>query len=213
VIAVTRRPGKSLEGRDGWDALAQTLILFFCFAGAGLAGCLTVAWAGEAGASTLAGYLHGYVELLSGGTAATASLWSVIWELCRWPLLVFLLGLTAFGGVAIPAVFCVRGFLLAYSIASFMRVFGAAGILAALAIFAMTAFASVPALFCVGTLAFSNSLRLAAGALENRPAALFPRELLWSVVPCGALLALAAVLQGSLMPQLLILATQLLQKG
>jgi len=181
--------------------------------GAGLAGCLAVAWAGESGACALSDYLRGYLGLLEEGAAASPPVWAVVWELCRWPLLTFLLGLTAFGAVAIPAVFCARGFLLSYSIAAFVRVFGAAGTLAALAVFGTTALASVPVLFCVGLLAFSNSLRLAVGAAGNRPAPLLDRTRLRGLAPCGALLALAVTLQCLLMPQLLLAAAELLSRA
>lgn len=199
--------------REGSEGLAQAVVLMLCFLGAGLAGCLAVKLAGEDGVQTLDAYLRGYIEMLREGSAAQPALWSVIWELCRWPLLVLMLGLTALGAVGIPAVFCVRGFLLAYSIAAFVRVFGAEGVSCALVVFGMTALSSVPALFCVGALAFQSSLRLAAGVLEGRREAGVSPERLWGLIPCGALLALGVVLQYSLMPQLLPLAAELLAKG
>ncbi len=207
---MAKRAGE-LAGR--WkisDGLVLTVILFACFTGAGLAGCAMVMCAGEDCMSTLSAYLRGYMAILDDGTAASASLWSVIWELCRWPLLSLLLGMTALGAVAIPVIFCARGFLLAYSIASFVRVFGFPGILAALSVLGMTALASVPVLFCIGTLSFSNSLRLAAGVWESRSASLPYREMLWCLIPCAGLLLLAVVLQWSLMPQLLLFAAEML---
>ena len=137
-------------------------------------------------------------------------IWSVIWELCRWPVLVLLLGFTALGAVAIPVVFCVRGFLLSYALASFVRVFGSTGIFAAFAVFGMAALVSVPVLFCMGAFAFSSSLRLAAGVLGNRQAGLFPREKLLGLIPCGVLLLLAVFVQWSVMPQLLLAVSKLL---
>jgi len=192
--------------------MAQAVVLLVCFLGAGLAGCLAVKLAGEDGMQTLDAYLRGYIEMLREGSAAQASLCSVVWELCRWPLLVLLLGLTALGAVAIPAVFCVRGFLLAYSVAAFVRVFGVEGLPCALTVFGMTALASVPALFCVGAISFQSSLRLAVGALEGRREGA-PLERLWGLIPCGGLLALGVALQYSLMPQFLPLAAELLSKG
>lgn len=208
-----RRPGRDARAQEGSEGLARTVVLLVCFLGAGLAGCLAVKFAGEGGGQTLDAYLRGYVEMLREGSAAQASLWSVVWELCRWPLLVLLLGLTALGAVAIPAVFCARGFLLAYSIASFVRVFGTEGLPCALAVFGMTALSSVPVLFCVGALSFQSSLRLAVGVLEGRRDAGVSLERLWGLIPCGALLALGVALEYSLMPQLLTLASELLPTG
>jgi len=205
-----RRPGRGARAREGSEGLVQAVVLLLCFLGAGLAGCVAVKLAGEDGAQTLDAYLQGYIELLREGGAAQASLLSVAWELCRWPLLVLLLGFTALGAAAIPAAFCARGFLLAYSIAAFVRVFGARGLPCALAVFGMTALASLPALFCVGALSFQSSLRLAAGVLEGRREAGVSLERLWGLVPCGMLLALGTALQYSLVPQLLPLAAELL---
>jgi len=199
--------------REDSEGLVQAVVLLLCFLGAGLVGCLAVKFTGGSGGLALDAYLQGYIEMLREGSAAQASLWSVIWELCRWPLLVLLLGLTALGAVGIPAVFCVRGFLLAYSIAAFVRVFGVEGLSCALVVFGMTALSSIPALFCVGVLAFQSSLRLAVGVLEGRRETGVALERLWGLVPCGGLLALGVVLQYALMPQFLPLAAELLSKG
>lgn len=200
---MVRRSGKSAQGRNISDGLILMAILFLCFLGAGVAGCLAVAGAGEGGVSSLSSYLHNYCRLVSGDAAVLPSVWSVAWELCRWPLLTFLLGFTALGAVAVPAVFCVRGFLLAYSVASFVRVFGPVGVLAAFAVFGMTALAAVPALFCVGLLSFQTSLRLAAGVLGGRQGGVISKERLIGLAPCAGMLVLAVFLQWSVMPQLL----------
>lgn len=210
VITVGKRPGKSVSGRLKADGLILTAVLFACFVGAGVAGCLAVSVAGEDGVDTLSAFLRDYLAVLEDGSAVSPSIWSVIWELCRWPALVLLLGFTALGAVAIPAVFCVRGFLLSYALASFVRVFGVTGIFAAFAVFGMAALVSVPVLFCMGAFAFPSSLRLAAGVLGSRQPGLFPKERLFGLIPCGGLLLLAVFVQWSVMPQLLLAAAKLL---
>ena len=210
VIAVGKRPGKSVSGRLRTDGLILTAVLFACFLGAGIAGCLAVSVTGADGVDTLSAFLQDYLALLEDGSAVSPSIWSVMWELCRWPALVLLLGFTALGAVAIPVVFCVRGFLLSYALASFVRVFGATGIFAAFAVFGMAALVSVPVLFCVGAFAFPSSIRLAAGVLGNRQTGLFPREKLFGLIPCGGLLVLAVFVQWSVMPQLLLAVSKLL---
>lgn len=192
------------------DGLRQTAVLLVCFVGAGLAGCLTAAAVGESGMAALSDHLHGTMALLGEGGGETPSLPAVIWELGRWPLLALLLGTTALGVGMIPALFCVRGFLLAYSVAAFVRVFGNAGMLAALAVFGLPALAGGPALFCAGTLAFSNALRLAAETLDKRPLFLSGARL-WVLVPCGVLLTVAIVLQQTLMPELLRIVAGMLE--
>lgn len=210
VIVVGKRLEKSASGRLKADGLIPIVALFACFVGASILGCWTVAAAGSTGIDTLSSFLRDYLNLLDDGSALSPSIWAVIWELCRWPALVLLLGFTALGAVAIPAMFCVRGFLLSYALASFVRVFGVTGIFAAFAVFGMTALVSVPVLFCMGAFAFPSSLRLAAGVLGSRQAGLFPKEKLLGLIPCGGLLLLAVFVQWSVMPQLLSAVTKLL---
>lgn len=180
-------------------------MLFACFCGAGVAGCLAVSGIGADGASSLGSYLSCYLSLVTAGEAAAPSVWSAGWELCRWPLLAFLLGFTALGAAALPAVFCVRGFLLGYAAAAFVRVFGNLGLLLAFVVFGMTALASVPVLFCVGCASFRSALELASGAMTERRA--IPLERLGELIPCGGILLLAVVLQCSLIPQVLIVVS------
>ena len=203
VMAVSRKSGKAASGGKISDGLAGAAVLFVCFCGAGIAGCLAVSGMGADGVSSLGGYLSGYLSLVTAGDAAAPSVWSAGWELCRWPLLAFLLGFTALGAAALPVVFCIRGFLLGYAVAAFVRVFGSRGLLLAFAVFGMTALVSVPVLFCVGCASFRSSLGLASGMLAERRTVQPLMERLGVLIPCGGLLLLAVVLQCSLMPQIL----------
>ncbi len=200
---MSRRSGKAASGGKISDGLVGAAVLFVCFCGAGIVGCLAVAGTGADGVSSLSSYLSGYLSLVTAGDAAAPSVWSAGWELCRWPLLAFLLGFTALGAAALPAVFCIRGFLLGYAAAAFVRVFGSRGLLLAFAVFGMAALVSVPVLFCVGCASFRSSLGLASGVLTERRAIQSPLDRLLEFVPCGGLLLLAVVLQCSLMPQIL----------
>lgn len=192
-----------MKGRPIPEGLVPTSVLFVCFLLAGAAGCAAAAAAGEAGESSLSSYLQSYLSALSGGGAVSPSVWAVIWEMARWPFLVFLLGLTALGAVALPAVFCLRGFLLAYAIASFARVFGREGLLLAFGVFGVTAFVAIPALFALGAVAFPASLRMAAGLSGERPSSSGPGGRIMALVPCGVLTALAVFFQWAVMPQML----------
>lgn len=205
-----KRPGKSATGRLKADRSILLAVLFVCFVGAGAAGCLAVSVAGGEGAGALSSFLQDHLSMVREGGGSSPSIWSVMWELCRWPALVLLLGFTALGAVAIPAVFCVRGFLLSYALASFVRAFGAAGIFAAFAVFGMAALVSVPVLFCMGAFAFPSSLRLAAGVLGGRQATGFPRRELAGALACAGPLLLAVFVQWSVMPQLLAAVSGLL---
>lgn len=200
---MARRSGKALKSQQISDGLIPTAVLLLCFLAAGVAGCLAAASVEAGSAASLSEYLQNYLALLAEGETVSPSIWAVAWELGRWPLLVFLLGFTALGAVAIPAAFCVRGFLLAYAIASFVRVFGNVGLVMALAVFGMTALISVPALFGLGSVMFPSSLRLAVGVFGDRPAGPKLRERFAGLAPCGALIVLAVFFQWAVMPQLL----------
>lgn len=207
---MARRSGKSTNIQQLSDGLFPIIVLIICFLGSGLAGCLIAASSGENSSASLSSYLCNYLALLSDREAVSPSVWAVLWEICCWPLLVFLLGLTALGALAIPAAFCVRGFLLAYAIAAFAQVFGKSGLLAALAVFGMTALVSIPILFSIGTIAFPSSLNLARGVLGERSSGPYFKEYLVQLLPCGALVVFAVVIQRSVMPQLLYIVSEML---
>ena len=72
-------------------------------------------------------------------------------------------GFTPTGLLGLPILFAARGFLLAFSIASFVRLFGSTGCLLAFLVFGITGAVAFPALFVLGV----QSL-LAARVLASR---------------------------------------------
>lgn len=206
---MAKRPGRSIHSKQLPDGLGSIIVLTACFLCAGLAGCLAAAASGEHSIASLSSYLNGYLTLLADGDAVVPSLWAIFWEVCGWPLLALLLGMTALGVLAVPAVFCARGFLLAYAVSAFVRVFGQAGLLAAAAVFGMTVVTSVPILFSVGSTAFSSSLRLAGGLGDCVPGTYFKRYLV-QLPACGGLVLFSVLLQRSVMPQLMCAAAAML---
>lgn len=86
--------------------------------------------AGGAGEG-LEAYVQSFLRAAESGALSAPDLLPSMWECIRWPLLALLLGFTALGLLGLPVLFAVRGFLLAFSIASFVRVLGSAGCLLA----------------------------------------------------------------------------------
>ena len=129
----------------------------------GLAGCGMACWAGGLGGEALRVYLEAFLASASAGGAARPELASMVWELIRWPLLTFLLGFTALGVIGVPLLFGVRGFLLSFSITSFVRLFGGSGSLLAFLVFGISGCLAVPALFVLGVQSLMAACRLAAG--------------------------------------------------
>ena len=127
------------------------------------------------------------------------SLFAVIWDLLRWPLAAFLLGLAPIGVVGIPVLMGARGFLLAFAATTFARLFHLPGLAAALAAFGVTLLLAAPVLFVVAEDAFRQSLSRLPGAASD-PA--HWSERVRALAPCAGLLVLAVALQRTVMPAL-----------
>ena len=121
-----------------------------CFLAGGLLGCLFISNLSNTICEKLAAYLRNFLHLAQCGGLNVPSLLSLLWEYIRWPLLVLLLSFTTVGIVGVPILFTVRGFFFAFSIASFVRVLGAAGCLLALALFGLTGLFAIPVFFVLG---------------------------------------------------------------
>jgi hypothetical protein len=207
---VTRRSEQETVRGSVWDGLMPTVVLALCFLAGGAAGCIASAAAEDGAAYMLSSYLQTYLALFAEEELVTPGVWAVLWEMCRWPILALVLGSTALGAVAIPAVFCVRGFLLAYSISAFVRVFGGKGIVGALTIFGVSALLGVPVLFGVGSVTFPSALGQAVSAFGERLTGPGLRAQILRLAPCGVMMALAVVIQWSLIPQLLSMVSAFL---
>lgn len=205
-----RRSLSKLDGL-GLGQLPGLVCLTVCFAVGAVAGCLFAGALGEASQVRLTAYLRDYLTALRDGDVILPSLFSTVWELSRWPLLAFLLGFTALGVPGLPAVFLVRGFLMSYSAAVFVRLFGGAGLLAALGAFGVSGLFSLPALFILGVDALGSAGALAGGIVgESRRAPLLRPGQLARAGGCCGLLALGAAAQSWLTPVLLRTAAELL---
>ena len=153
---------------DLWDVpesgvLSALAVISACFLAGGLAGCALAGYVGGEGLESLSVYLNAFLQAAGAGEAQPPFLGALVWSSLRWPLLALLLGFTALGLLGLPALFAVRGFLLGFSIASFVRLFGQSGCLLAVLVFGIPGAAAVPALFVLGVQGF-----LAARILAGR---------------------------------------------
>lgn len=181
-----------------WDGLTQLAVLAACFGAGALGGFfLSVASGNHV---ELLEYLRQYFQSVGGGTGFEPSLAATVWELFRWPLFVFLLGLTPVGVAGIPLLMGGRGFLLAYAATTFVRLFHLPGMAAALASFGVAVLLGVPVLFVVAADAFRQSLSRLPGA-PSAPAHWSDR--VRALTPCTGILVLAVALQQTVMPTLL----------
>lgn len=191
-----RRTGKRISSATSWDGVTRLAILAVCFGLGALGGFLFSALGGESG--ELLDYLQGYFQAAGQG-GMEPSLPSTVWDLIRWPLAAFLLGLVPLGAVGVPLLMGGRGFLLAFAAATFARLFHLPGVAAALAAFGMTLLVAVPVLFVVAADAFRQSLSRLPGAPS---APVHWTERARALAPCAGLLVLATALQQTVMPAL-----------
>lgn len=190
-----RRMGSRIKAAPVWDGLTQLAILGVCFLAGGLSGFFFSGLGGDN--PELMDYLRCYFQSAGQGNVEP-SLWSSVWDLTRWPLLAFLLGSTALGTLGLPILLGVRGFLLSFSAATLVRLFGLPGMAASLAVFGVTVLVAVPVLFVVSLDAFRQSLGRLSG--ERSPVW---NQRIQALSPCVGLLVLAVALQQTLMPALL----------
>ena len=192
-----RRTGKRIGSATSWDGVTRLAILAVCFGLGALGGVLFSALGGESG--ELLDYLRGYFQAAGQDGGLEPSLPSTVWDLIRWPLAAFLLGLVPLGAVGVPLLMGGRGFLLAFAAATFARLFHLPGVAAALAAFGMTLLIAVPVLFVVAADAFRQSLSRLPGAAS---APIHWTERARALAPCAGLLVLATALQQTVMPAL-----------
>ena len=192
---LNRPPASRTEG-DG--TLFPLLLLSFCIGLVVLSGLLFAALGSAS--QELRDYLESYFSMAGAEMSFQPAIWSVIWDVIRWPAAAFVLGCTVLGVFCIPVLLFLRGFLLSYAVSLFLRLFGLHGLAAAAAVFGVPALMVLPGLMAICQEGFCSALeRLAPG--ERVVFSL--RRKLTAVLPAAGLLAAAALLQWSVMPALL----------
>ena len=197
MAVAVRRTGKRIRADLSWDGLTRLAVLAICFGLGALGGFLFSALNGDS--PELLDYLRQYFRSAGEGGGLEPSLIAVVWDLLRWPLAAFLLGLVPAGAVGVPLLMGARGFLLTFAATTFARLFHLPGLAAALAAFGVTILVSVPVLFVVAEDAFRQSLSRLPGA-ASAPAHWSDR--VRALAPCAGLLVLAVALQQTVMPAL-----------
>jgi len=185
---------------EGAPALIVTATFFTL---GGLAGCLLAFQVQGEGAEALASYLDQFFHSLGQGALISPALPSLLWRTLRWPLAAFLLGFTALGLLAVPVLDALRGFFLAFSIASFARAYGMAGLRAAFVLLGVTALVAVPVLLLLSAQSFSAALNLAArGGGQGRRDLPYHRDYFLRSGVCAAAMGVCVLLERYLIPVL-----------
>lgn len=180
-------------------ALAVIGISFFL---GGLGGCILAACVEGSGGESLAAYLKGFLSAAREGTVSAPALLPLVWETVRWPLLAVLLGFTALGVLGLPLLFAMRGFLLSFSIASFVRMFGTAGSLLAFLVFGISGCVAIPTLFVLGLQSLTASRTLAGRFLGEGRRVCYGRVFFVRCGLCACALAVGVLLEYFAVPAL-----------
>lgn len=110
---------------------------------------------------------------LSDGVSVNYSFSKVYLNMVKYPLIVFILGFTAFGQLAIPLVVAVKGFFISFSVSLIMRGAGLHGLLSAMSVFGVQALLSIPCLLILAGVAFRFS-KLFALRIQSQPSGIQP---------------------------------------
>lgn len=182
---------------EGTPALVVTAA-FFTFGGLG--GSFLAFRMSGAGLEAMTAYLERFLTVAQTAEWYIPSLPELLWRNLRWPLAAILLGLSALGLFGIPILSAVRGFLLAFSIASFTMAYGHDGLAVAFFLLGIPGIFSIPAFFLLTTQSFSTACALAGGAGRRE----FPihREHLFHCGVCAAAVCLSLLIERYLVPSL-----------
>lgn len=137
------------EGTGARPGAAAPTINTAAFAAGALGGFLLCWWLLNTGHLAAERMLAGYTLALD-AQAGTVSFWEVLWDVGRWPLLVWVLGATVLGRWMVPLVFAARGFFLSFAVAG-LSMAAQGGVLLAFCLFGLGALISLPVLFLLGS--------------------------------------------------------------
>jgi len=181
------------------------LFLSGCFLCGILAGCFWADSVTESGGAALSEYVTGYLAVLQEEGAKGGSLFTTFWDLFRWPVVTVLAAFTVPGLIVIPAIFLVRGFLLSFATACFVRVLGSTGIIWAFVLFGVSGMLSLPVLFILGTqgVVSCRQLCLRLMGVRSGKERIFGNEYMIRCGLCMVLLLICIFLEQFIVPVLL----------
>lgn len=188
-----------------WKHTGRIPVLLFlsgCFLCGSIAGCIWADSVAGSGGAALATYINTYLTALREGMTGAGSLWATVWETARWPLIIVILAFTAPGILAIPVLFVVRGFLLSFSVACFIRVLGSTGAILAFLLFGISGALSLPVLFVLGMqgIAASRQLCLRLIGARQKTGEVYGREYFARCGLSAVLLSICVCLEQSVIP-------------
>ena len=183
---------------EGTPALVVTAAFFALGA---LVGCLTAFRIHTGGAEALYSYLEGFLALAQEGGLSLPEFPVLLWRTFRWPLAVFLLSFTALGLLGVPLLSALRGFFLAFSVASFSRAYGHSGLTVAFLLQGIPGLLAVPTFLLLATQSFSTAYKLAGrGSGQGRRELPYGRDYFLLCGICAGILLVSLLVECYLVP-------------
>ena len=149
---------------------------------------------------SLRGILSSYFQRVA-QEGMSSSPMVAVWELIRWPVIAFVLGMSGIGLVAIPLLVMTRarGFLLSYSATAFVMMFGTDGLVVNGIFLGISSFFMLPVLLYLSQCMVTYQLRR---RLSSQDSGGFSGELT-TLLPCLFLSGVAFVAQHCMIPMML----------
>lgn len=164
---------------------------------------------GEA-ADTLCGFIQGYLSDINSKTPEAGSFIRVLRNTFVFPLSAFLLGTSVIGFLLLPPLAACRGFLLGFSAASVIRVFGSGGKLLIFASYGINALISIPCVFLIAIQAMQISGKLFASGIPGlKNSGISGKRLIIKPAMCCVIMFMTAILDTYLTPYLIRLAASI----
>ncbi len=167
------------------------------------AGCLYSLQGGD----TADAAVREYLSVFAGNAIHAPSVGRVLADTVLYPAVCFVLGFTIPGVLLIPLMVAFRGFLVSYTIASCVRVFGSLdGILFSLSLLGIPLLICLPCLFLIGTHSLLDSRTLLGAAVRKTRADVFRKNHFTRFAATLCVTAIAAAAEWLLCPLLAGLA-------
>lgn len=129
---------------------------------------------------------------------------ALLWGVLRWPVVLILLHYTAAGLAIVPLLFCVRGFLLTFSVGMFASLMPGGGLLTAFVLFGLSELLQLPVFFLLGTRSLMGAAALRRAAFSGQSCdRIQPQLSLPRCAVCAAALAGAVCAEYRVVPPLL----------
>lgn len=189
-------------------SIALMTAVFLCGV---VAGCVTAATVDTSSGQTLSEYITSYLEGMTPVHEYGSLFLSTLFNYLKYPVLSFLFGFTALGVLCVPAVVCVRGFFLSFSVTTVIRMFGYKGLLVALSMFGFSSFITISCLLIISAFAMCAAISFLRFMLNKK------RYVIGSILPvgyftvfgfCAVIMIISAALDAFITPSLITLATR-----